>query len=116
MKQEALVIFERLTAYLQEQHKHEEPDCELIEMAANVKAEINELQDFVDQNGTTYIAVSRTGEQMHKHRPQYQQLVDARTRYLTILRDLGLTPAARNKVAQVESSENVLDSLLAAKQ
>ena len=112
MNKQAKQIFKRLTEFLQDQNKHEAADVELIELAANVRAEIDTLQTFVDLHGTTYESITRTGEIMYKHRPQHQQLVDARTRYLTILRDLGLTPAARNKVAQVESEENVLATLL----
>jgi len=115
MNKKAKVIFERLTFWLQESNKHQETDSELIEMAANVRAEIDTLQDFIDKNGTTYECITRTGEAMHKHRPQHQQLADGRTRYLTILRDLGLTPAARNKVAQLESGDNILDVLLDSK-
>ena len=115
MNKEALIIYERLSAWLIEHNKYAEPDNELIEMAANVRAELDVLQDFINKNGTTYECISRTGEVMHKHRPQHQQLVDGRTRYLTILRDLGLTPAARNKVTQIESSDNLLDNLLSSK-
>ena len=115
MNKQAQIIYERLTEWLKDSNKHAEPDAELLEMAANVRAEIDTLQNFIDQNGTTYETITRTGETMHKHRPQHQQLVDARTRYLTILRDLGLTPAARNKVAQLESGDNILDALLDSK-
>tara|TARA_R100001086_G_C11724509_1_gene227861 strand:+ start:56 stop:403 length:348 start_codon:yes stop_codon:yes gene_type:complete len=115
MNKKAEIIYERLSAWLQESNKYSEADNELIEMAANVRAELDVLQEFIDKNGTTYECITRTGEVMYKHRPQHQQLVDGRTRYLTILRDLGLTPAARNKVAQLESGDNILDSLLQSK-
>jgi P27 family predicted phage terminase small subunit len=115
MNKAAQTIYDRLTVWLKEQNKHQEPDAELLELAANVRAEIDTLQDYINMHGTTYEAISRTGEVMHKHRPQHQQLVDARTRYLTILRDLGLTPAARNKVTQVDSEESLLDNLLQSK-
>ena len=115
MKQQAQEIHARLVEYLKDQNKYQDADRELIDMAANVRAEVDTLQAFVDQNGTTYEVVTRTGETVHKHRPQHQQLTDARTRYLTILRDLGLTPAARSKVGQVEGEESVLDVLLGAK-
>ena len=115
MNKAARKVYERLTAYLREANKHAEADTELLELAANVRAEIDILQDYINLHGTTYEAISRTGEVMHKHRPQHQQLVDARTRYLTILRDLGLTPAARNKVTQVEGEESLLDNLLSSK-
>ena len=115
MKEETLIIYERLSAWLQESNKYAEADNELIEMASHVRAELDVLQNFIDKHGTTYECITRTGEVMHKHRPQHQQLVDGRTRYLTILRDLGLTPAARNKVAQLESGDNILDALLESK-
>ena len=115
MNKAATVIYNRLTAYLKEQNKYADPDEELVTLAANVRAEIDALQEFVNLHGTVYECITRTGEVMHKHRPQHQQLVDARTRYLTILRDLGLTPAARSKVGQIESEDNVLDALLNAK-
>ena len=115
MKKETKEIYNRLTAWLNEANKYKEPDNELLEIAANVKYEIDSLQAYIDINGTTYEAISRTGEVMHKHRPQHQQLVDARARYLIILRDLGLTPAARDKVSQVESTDNLLDNLLQSK-
>lgn len=108
-------IFTRLTTFLQQANKYEEQDVELIELAAHVRRELDILQDYIVCHGTTYECITRTGEVMHKHRPQHQQLVDARTRYLTILRDLGLTPAARAKVNVVESDENELADLLSAK-
>ena len=115
MNERAKEIYDRLTAWLQEANKHAAADAELIELAANVRAEIDELQAFVNDHGTTYESITRTGEVMHKHRPQHQQLTDARTRYLTILRDLGLTPAARSKVAQIEAEDSILDTLLGSK-
>jgi len=115
MKKETIKIYKRLTAWLEDANKYKQPDNELLEVAANVKHEIDILQAYIDKNGTTYEAISRTGEVMHKHRPQHQQLVDARARYLIILRDLGLTPAARDKVNQVESNDNLLDNLLQSK-
>jgi P27 family predicted phage terminase small subunit len=115
MNKEAKKIYARLTAWLQDQNKYQAADVELIELAANVRAELDGLQAFIDKHGTTYEVVTRTGDVLHKHRPQHQQLVDGRTRYLTILRDLGLTPAARSKVGQIESEENVLDALLGSK-
>ena len=115
MNKAAQKVYKRLTAYLREANKHAQADTELLELAANVRAEIDILQEYIDLHGTTYEAISRTGEVMHMHRPQHQQLVDARTRYLTILRDLGLTPAARNKVTQVEGEESLLDNLLSSK-
>tara|TARA_R100000353_G_C6345401_1_gene151645 strand:- start:124 stop:471 length:348 start_codon:yes stop_codon:yes gene_type:complete len=115
MNKAAQKIYNRLTTYLQEANKLAEADTELLQLAANVRAEIDGLQEYIDMHGSTYESITRTGEIMHKHRPQHQQLVDARTRYLTILRDLGLTPAARNKVTQVENEESVLESLLNTK-
>lgn len=108
-------IFDRLTQYMKAANKHEEPDAELLEMAAHVRNELNQLQEFVNLHGTTYESINRTGEVMHKHRPQHQQLTEARTRYLTILRDLGLTPAARARVTVVEQEEDELQNLLSAK-
>ena len=115
MNKHALKVYGRLVEFLKDANKWAEADVELVELAANVRAEIDSLQEFIDLHGTTYEVITRTGEIMHKHRPQHQQLTDARTRYLTILRDLGLTPAARSKVQQVESEENVLDVLLGSK-
>jgi len=39
-----------------------------------------------------------------KHRPEHQQLVEARGRLLTFIRELGMSPTARNRV-QIELDE-----------
>ena len=51
-----------------------------LEMMAAVIHEIHVLQKFVNKHGTTYQVIGRSGDIYSKHRPEHQQLVEARHR------------------------------------
>lgn len=51
-----------------------------LEMMAAVIYEIRHLQKFINKHGTTYQVVGRSGDIYSKHRPEHQQLVEARHR------------------------------------
>lgn len=52
-------------------------DLRLEIMAATID-EIQTLQRFVNKHGTTYQVIGRSGDVYSKHRPEHQQLVEAR--------------------------------------
>lgn len=62
-----------------------EPDYARIEVMACVTVEIEELQAFVNQHGTTYQVTAKSGDVMSRARPEYQQLQELRQRLGVIL-------------------------------
>lgn len=84
-----------------------------VRLTAAVLVEVEALQAFCDQHGTTYEVVGRSGDVYTKHRPEHQQLNDARTRLLALLRELGMTPAARRRIEREERTSDPLAELLA---
>ncbi len=84
-----------------------------VHLTASVLVEVEALQRFADRHGTTYEVVGRSGDVYTKHRPEHQQLNDARTRLLALLRELGMTPAARRRVQIEQHEADPLAELLA---
>jgi P27 family predicted phage terminase small subunit len=83
-------------------------DTMLVRVCACVWVEMLSLQQFVNQKGTTYEVVGRSGDVYTKHRPEHQQLVEARGRLLTLFRELGMSPVSRNKVqAEIEELDEI---------
>ncbi len=79
-------------------------DALLVKQTALVWVESERLQKYCDKYGTTYEVVGRSGDVYTKHRPEHQQLVESRTRLLTLLKELGATPSSRKRV-EVKSEE-----------
>ena len=79
-------------------------DKMLVTLCACVWVEMETLQRYINEKGSTYEVRGSTGDLLTKHRPEHQQLVEARGRLLTFIRELGMSPTARNRV-QVEMDE-----------
>jgi len=84
-----------------------------VQLAASLLVEVESLQRFADQYGTTYTVVGRSGDVYNKSRPEHQQLNEARTRLLALLRELGMTPAARRRIHIEQHETDELTRLLA---
>lgn len=83
-------------------------DTMLVRMTANVWVEMEYLQLYVNKHGTTYEVVGRSGDVYTKHRPEHQQLVEARGRLLTLFRELGMSPTSRRRVqAEIEEFDEI---------
>jgi P27 family predicted phage terminase small subunit len=85
-----------------------EIDTMVVRITAMVWVEMETLQQYIDRNGTTYEVVGRSGDVYTKHRPEHQQLVEARGRLLTLIRELGMSPISRNRVqAEIEELDEI---------
>ncbi len=69
----------------------------------------------IDENGYTYETVNRAGDTMTKHRPEHQMLVESRSKYLVVLKELGMTPAARKRIEVDVEIDDELEQLLTFK-
>lgn len=75
-----------------------------LELLACTLVEARDLQRFTNEHGTTYDVVGRSGDVYTKHRPQHQQLQDARQRAAQLARGI--------KGAQVDPLAASIDELL----
>ena len=68
---------------------------ELLDLAANLKHEVEDLQSTVDSEGITYTTVSREGNTMVREHPAHKCLQETRQRWFAVLKELGLTAKAK---------------------
>ena len=92
-----------------------ELDEDLLKMAACLTVEVRELQAIIDEKGYTYEFKNRDGGVMTKHRPEHQMLVESRSKYLVVLKELGMTPAARKRIEVDVELDDELEELLTFK-
>lgn len=90
-------------------------DEDLLTMAACLAVEVRDLQGLIDEKGYTYEFQNREGGTMTKHRPEHQMLVESRSKYLVVLKELGMTPAARKRIELEVELTDELDELLTFK-
>ena len=68
---------------------------ELLDLAASLKHELEDLQSTVDSEGITYTTVSREGNTMVREHPAHKCLQETRQRWIAVLKELGLTAKAK---------------------
>ena len=68
---------------------------ELLDLAASLKHELEDLQSTVDSEGITYTTVSREGNTMVREHPAHKCLQETRQRWFAVLKELGLTAKAK---------------------
>lgn len=71
---------------------------ELLDLAATLRAELEQLQLQVDAEGITYTTTSREGSVMMREHPAHRCLQDTRHRWFSVLKELGLTAKAKKAV------------------
>ena len=71
---------------------------ELLDMAATLRHELEQLQSAVDLEGITYTTVSREGNTMIREQPAHKFLQETRHKYFNVLKELGLTMKAKKAV------------------
>jgi hypothetical protein len=59
-----------------------------LEILACALEELRDLQAYVNKHGTTYEVVGKSGDIYSKHRPEHQQLTEARQRVAQLARSL----------------------------
>ena len=59
-----------------------------IELLACALEEARDLQAYVNKHGTTYEVIGKSGDIYTKHRPEHQQLTEARQRVAQLARSL----------------------------
>ena len=71
---------------------------ELLDMAAVLREELEQLQSTVDLEGITYTTISREGNTMIREHPAHKCLQETRLKYFNVLKELGLTVKAKKAV------------------
>ena len=110
-----LVEYGRIKQALRSARHIGELDEDLLRMAACLAVEVRELQEIIDEKGYTYEFTNREGGTMTKHRPEHQMLVESRSKYLVVLKELGMTPAARKRIELDVELDDELETLLTFK-
>lgn len=59
-----------------------------LELLASLLDELRTLQKFVNKHGTTYEVIGKSGDIYSKHRPEHQQLNEARQRVAQLARSI----------------------------
>jgi len=106
------IEYERIKKSLRSARHIAELDEDLLKMAACLTVEVRELQEIIDKKGYTYEFHNRDGGTMTKHRPEHQMLVESRSKYLVVLKELGMTPAARKRIEVDVEIDDELENLL----
>jgi sugar phosphate isomerase/epimerase len=78
---------------------------ELLDLAANLKHEMEDLQRTVDSEGITYTTVSREGNTMVREHPAHKCLQETRQRWFAVLKELGLTAKAKKALDAIGVEE-----------
>jgi len=78
---------------------------ELLDLAANLRHEMEDLQRTVDAEGITYTTVSREGNTMVREHPAHKCLQETRQRWFAVLKELGLTAKAKKAVDAIRVEE-----------
>lgn len=81
----------------------------IIEQAAIVQTELQQLQRIVDAQGIVYTTASRNGSTMRRTNPAYTELKQLRKSWLSLLTELGLTPMSRKRLGFVGYAEDPFD-------
>lgn len=90
-----------------------EADRRALELVCTTYAEYRNADDDVRVNGITYSTTSTTGDVVIKANPAVNMRADAAKRYLTLIKEFGLTPSSRAgvKVEQKDKSDPLQDFL-----
>jgi hypothetical protein len=59
-----------------------------LELLASLLDELRTLQKFVNKHGTTYEVIGKSGDIYSKHRPEHQQLNEARQKVAQLARSI----------------------------
>lgn len=114
MTEKQQVQYKRIRAELLDAGHYHKLDEDLLTMAASLAVEVNELQKLIDEKGYTYEFTNREGGTMTKHRPEHQMLVESRSKFLVVLKELGMTPASRKRIeVELEPDLDVIAELRA---
>ena len=78
---------------------------ELLDLASNLKHELEDLQRTVNTEGITYTTVSREGNTMVREHPAHKCLQETRQRWFAVLKELGLTAKAKKALDAIGVEE-----------
>ena len=106
--------YNRIRSELLRAGHYHQLDEDTLQMAATLAVEVAELQAIIDEKGYTYEFTNRDGGTMTKHRPEHQMLVESRSKYLVVLKELGMTPASRKRIeVDLEPDQDIISELRA---
>lgn len=81
-------------------------DRGIVEAAARAYSTMKKAQAICDKDGLTYETTGTEGQRIIKSNPAAPIAADAHRRWVTALAQIGLTPAAHQKVSTVDPAED----------
>ena len=84
-------------------------DANLIEVAACLSVEVDQLQQIVNVEGFTFVDLRGNV----RPRPEVKMLQESRSKLVVALKELGMTPAARRRIEVDVQTDDPLDELRA---
>jgi len=97
--------WKRLAALLDQMGVLTVVDQDVLMLTAEACARLKELSKAIAKHGTVYKTENVTGARVVKPRPEVQQYESTARRLQSLLGELGLTPAARSRVAKAAGVE-----------
>lgn len=91
--------FNVLCDRLAEQDRLSPAFTEVLTVAASRRAQIEEAEGILAEEGSHYECVKKDGETMYRSHPMLAQRNEAQRHLQSLLAELGLTPASLHKVA-----------------
>ena len=114
MTEKQKIEYTRIRSELVRAGHYHQLDEDTLQMAASLAVEVAELQAIIDEKGYTYEFTNRDGGTMTKHRPEHQMLVESRSKYPVVLKELGMTPASRTRIeVELEPDIDIINELRA---
>lgn len=73
-------------------------DTKAAVLAAQLSAEVDQLQSAVKVNGLVYATEMKNGATMHRKNPEHTLLQESRSRLFSVLKELGMTAGSRARL------------------
>ena len=90
-----------------------EADRRALELVCSTYAEYREADQNIRKNGLTYETTGMSGDSIIKSNPAVAMRSDAAKRYLTLIKEFGLTPSSRAGIkVETKNEEDPLEAFL----
>jgi P27 family predicted phage terminase small subunit len=90
--------FDSIRQQLEDANAWHSIDTRAAVLAAQLSAEVDQLQAAVKRNGLTYVTEMKNGATMHRKNPEHTLLQESRSRLFSVLKELGMTAGSRSRL------------------
>ena len=84
-------------------------DTKAAVLAAQLSAEVDQLQKAVKRNGLVYKTEMKNGAVMHRKNPEHTLLQESRSRLFSVLKELGMTAGSRSRLRMDAGADTETD-------